>query len=177
MHERAAEFAARARDRYGADLEVLEFDAGTETAAAAADAVGCDTAAIASTIVVSLSGVAPESGDAVDGDYSEADDAADPLVAAITSGANRLDLDAVAAHFGATDAAMAPPARIREVVGWSIGGVPPICHDAALPTVFDPTLAGYDTVYGAAGTPSAVFAIDPERLAALADATTVDLTE
>ena len=162
MHERAAEFAARARDRHGVDLEVLEFDAGTETAAAAADAVGCDTAAIASTIVVSLSGG--------DGDEGR-------LVAAITSGANRLDLDAIAAHFGAAEAAMADPARIREAVGWSIGGVPPICHDAALPTVFDPTLAGYGTVYGAAGTPSAVFAIDPERLAALADATTVDLTE
>ncbi|MFC7324056.1 YbaK/EbsC family protein [Halorubrum rutilum] len=164
MHERAAEFAARARDRYGVDLEILEFDAGTETAAAAADAVGCDTAAIASTIVVSLSG-----GD-VEGDEGR-------LVAAITSGANRLDLDAVAAHFGADGAAMADPTRIRETVGWSIGGVPPLCHDAALPTVFDPTLAGYDTVYGAAGTPSAVFAIDPDRLASLAEATTVDLTE
>jgi RimJ/RimL family protein N-acetyltransferase len=90
---------------------------------------------------------------------------------------DRLDLDAVAAHFGADDAAMADPTRIRETVGWSIGGVPPLCHDAALPTVFDPTLAGYDTVYGAAGTPSAVFAIAPDRLASLAEATTVDLTE
>jgi prolyl-tRNA editing enzyme YbaK/EbsC (Cys-tRNA(Pro) deacylase) len=164
MHERAAEFAARARDRYGVDLEISEFDAGTETAAAAADAVGCDTAAIASTIVLSLSG------DDIEGNE-------DRLVAAITSGANRLDLNAVAAHFGADDAAMADPTRIRETVGWSIGGVPPLCHDAALPTVFDPTLAGYDTVYGAAGTPSAVFAIDPDRLASLAEATTVDLTE
>ncbi len=170
MHERAAEFAARARDRYGVDLEVLEFDTGTETAAAAADAVGCDTAAIASTIVVSLSGTDDESEGNADAD-------GDRLVAAITSGANRLDLEAVAAHFGAAEAAMADPTRIRETVGWSIGGVPPLCHDAALPTVFDPTLAGYDTVYGAAGTPSAVFAVDPERLAALADATTVDLTE
>ncbi|OYR55918.1 prolyl-tRNA editing protein [Halorubrum sp. Ea1] len=174
MHERAAEFAARARDRYGVDLDVLEFDAGTETAASAADAVGCDTAAIASTIVVSLSG-----GDTgADGGGGSADgDTGDRLVAAITSGANRLDLDAVAAHFGAAEATMADPVRIRETVGWSIGGVPPLCHDVALPTAFDPTLAGYDTVYGAAGTPSAVFAVDPERLAALADATTVDLTE
>ncbi|MDZ5813084.1 YbaK/EbsC family protein, partial [Halorubrum sp. AD140] len=99
------------------------------------------------------------------------------LVAAITSGANRLDLDAVADHFGADVAEMGDPSRIREVVGWSIGGVPPIGHDAALPTVFDPTLTEYDTVYGAAGTPSAVFAVDPETLADLADATVVDLTE
>ena len=161
MHERAIEFAERARERYGVDVEVLEFDAGTETAAAAADAVGCDTAAIASTIVVSLSG-----GDH-DGD----------LVAAITSGANRLDLDAVARHFGATTASMAAPRRIRDTVGWSIGGVPPLCHDADLSTVFDPTLTEYETVYGAAGTPSAVFAIDPNVLADLAEATVVDLTE
>jgi prolyl-tRNA editing enzyme YbaK/EbsC (Cys-tRNA(Pro) deacylase) len=161
MHERAAEFSERARDRYGVDLDVSEFDDGTETAAAAADAVGCETAAIASTIVVSVSG-----GDS-DGD----------LVAAITSGANRLDLAAVAERFGASTASMADPERIREVVGWSIGGVPPICHDTALPTVMDPTLDGFETVYAAAGTPSAVFAIDPVDLADLADATVVDLTE
>jgi len=164
MHERAAEFAELARDRHGVDLDVLEFDAGTETAAAAADAVGCDTAAIASTIVVSLAEPERETG-------------AENLVAAITSGANRLDLDAVAELFGAASAEMADPGRIREIVGWSIGGVPPICHDAALPTVFDPTLASYDTVYGAAGTPSAVFAIDPDDLADLAGATVVDVTE
>ena len=164
MHERAAEFRERARERYGVDLDVLEFDAGTETAAAAAAAVGCDTAAIASTIVVSLS----------DGESGTDEER---LVAAITSGANRLDLDAVAERFGAESAAMADPGRIREVVGWSIGGVPPICHDASLPAVFDPTLAEYGTVYGAAGTPSAVFAIDPETLVDLADATVVDLTQ
>ncbi|WP_096393324.1 aminoacyl-tRNA deacylase [Halorubrum trapanicum] len=161
MHPRAAEFQERARDRYEVDVEVLEFDAGTETAAAAADAVGCETGAIASTIVVSLAGGERDGG----------------LVAAVTSGANRLDLDAVAGHFGADAAEMGDPSRIREVVGWSIGGVPPIGHDAALQTVFDPTLTEYDTVYGAAGTPSAVFAVDPEMLAELADATVVDLTE
>ena len=161
MHERAAEFADRAESRYDAAVDVVEFEAGTKTAAAAADAVGCETAAIASTIVASLSG-------------GERDG---ELVAAITSGANRLDLDAVADHFGGEGAAMADPERIREVVGWSIGGVPPLCHETTIPTVFDPRLSEYDVVYGAAGTPSAVFAIDPERLAGLADATVADLTE
>jgi len=161
MHARAAEFVERARDRYGIDVEVMEFDEGTETAAAAAEAVGCETGAIASTIVVALSG-GPRDGE---------------LVVAITSGANRLDLDAVATHFDAESAAMGDPDAIRDTVGWSIGGVPPLCHDAAIPTVFDPTLTTYDVVYGAAGTPSAVFAIDPEVLVDLSEATIVDLTE
>ncbi len=161
MHERAAEFTERAAERYGVDIDVLEFDEGTKTAAAAAAAVGCETAAIASTIVVSLSG-------------GERDGM---LVAAITSGANRLDLAAVAEHFGADGASMGDPDRIRDTVGWSIGGVPPLCHDRSLPTVMDPTLTGFDVVYGAAGTPNTVFAITPDRLAELAAATVVDLTE
>ncbi|TKX77843.1 YbaK/EbsC family protein [Halorubrum sp. SD626R] len=161
MHERAAEFSEGVHERYGIDVDVLEFDAGTKTAAAAADAVGCDAAAIASTIVVSLADEGNGGG----------------LGAAITSGANRIDLDAVADHFDAAAAAMADPDRIRETIGWSIGGVPPLSHDATIPTVFDPTLTEYDTVYAAAGTPSALFAIDPRRLADLADATVIDLTE
>lgn len=160
MHERAAEFTERVRDRYDLDIDVLEFDSGTETAAAAADAVGCDTGAIASTIIISLAG----------GEQH------DQLVAAITSGANRVDLDAVAEHFGADSASMADPDRIRETIGWSIGGVPPLCHETSLPAVFDPTLTTYEVVYAAAGTPSSVFKVDPDRLSALADATVVDLT-
>ena len=160
MHERAAEFTERVHSEYDLDIDVLEFDSGTETAAAAADAVGCDTGAIASTIIVSLSGGERHG----------------QLVAAVTSGANRVDLDAIAERFGADSASMADPDRIRETIGWSIGGVPPLCHETSLPTVFDPTLTTYEAVYAAAGTPSSVFEIDPDRLSALADATVVDLT-
>ncbi len=176
MRERAAEFAERARDRYGVDLDVLEFDAGTETAAAAAEAVGCETAAIASTIVVSPSGE-DRDGDGEARRASGSRGSPDGLVAAITSGANRLDLDAVADHYDTSSASMADPGRIRDVVGWSIGGVPPVCHETDLPTVMDPTLDTFATVYGAAGTPSTAFPIDPADLAGLADATVVDLTE
>lgn len=161
MHERAVEFTERASTEYDLDIEPTEFPEGTKTAAAAADAVGCETAQIASSIVIELSG-GPNDGD---------------LVVAITSGANRVDLDAVAAHFGAESATMGDAGRIREEIGWSIGGVPPICHEAELQTVMDPTLTEYETVWGAAGTPSAVFPATPETLRKAADATVVDLTE
>jgi len=161
MHPRAEAFRDRARERYGIEVDVTEFPEGTETAAAAADAIGCTPAQIASSIVLALSG---------DGD-------GDRLAVAITSGANRVDLDAAADWFGAGAARMADAARIREVVGWSIGGVPPLCHDADLPTAMDPTLLEYDTVWAAAGTPATVFPVAPGRLRDLAGATAVDLTE
>lgn len=169
MHERAAEFVDRAAATYGVAVDVTEFPEGTKTAADAADAVDCDVAQIASSIVIELSGR---------GSASTADEAppAD-LVVAITSGANRVDLEAVAEYFDANGATMADADRIREVVGWSIGGVPPICHETALPTAMDPTLTEYDTVWAAAGTPSAVWPVAPDRLRELADASVVDLTE
>ncbi|MCL9817423.1 YbaK/EbsC family protein [Natronocalculus amylovorans] len=158
MHQRAETFCENAHERYGIELDVVEFPEGTKTAADAAAAVGCEVAQIASSIVL-----------AVD----------DELIVAVTSGANRVDMDAVASKFDApgSSVSMADPDRIKSVVGWSIGGVPPLCHETDVPTLFDPTLLTYETVYGAAGTPNAVFPIDPEALRSLADAEAVDVTE
>ena len=158
MHPRAEEFAARAHERYGVTVDVHEFDAGTSTAAAAADAVGCDVAQIASAIAV----------------WAGSD-----LVVCLTSGANRVDMAAVADLRGVpvADVGMADADAIRETLGWSIGGVPPLCHDADVPVYMDETLLEYDRVWAAAGTPEAVFPIAPGRLRELADATSAPLAE
>jgi prolyl-tRNA editing enzyme YbaK/EbsC (Cys-tRNA(Pro) deacylase) len=158
MHQRAEEFVACARERYGLDAEVREFSEGTETAAAAAEAIGCEVDQIASSLVFLV--------------------ADDPTVV-VTSGANRVSERKIADHFDvdATEVSMASPDTIREALGWSIGGVPPICHDADVPVLFDPHLTDYGVVWAAAGTPEAVWAIDPDRLIRLADATVADVTE
>lgn len=149
MHERAREFDETARDRYGFDPAVQEFEAGTRTAEAAADAIGCRVAQIASSIVVT------------DGDQ---------VAVVVTSGANRLDTDRVAETLGWASADLADPETVREATGWAIGGVPPFCHESALPTLVDETLLEFDEVWAAAGTPDAVFPIAPEQLLELADA-------
>ena len=156
MHQRAADFRERAAEEYGLDVEVHEFPEGTKTAADAAEAIGCDVAQIASSIVM-----------VVDGD----------LVVVVTSGANRVSEDRVADEFGAEDVRMANAGEVKEAIGWSIGGVPPICHDADVPVLFDETLLDHDTVWAAAGTPDAVFPVDPEELRELADARAADVAE
>lgn len=143
MHSRATEFRERALEQYGFDPEVREFPEGTKTAADAAAAVGCAVAQIASSIVV------------------ETDDG---LAVVVTSGANRVDMDAVAAELGVESARMADADDISDVVGWSIGGVPPFCHATDVPVLLDETLLAHDRVWAAAGTPQAVFPLVPERL-------------
>ncbi|MBX0325201.1 YbaK/EbsC family protein [Halomicroarcula sp. F13] len=158
MHPSAEQFVNRARDQYGVEIDAHEFPEGTKTAADAADAVGCELAQIASSIVMSVD---------------------DDLVVVVTSGANRVSESKVAAHFDVPEepVSMADAGQVKERIGWSIGGVPPICHDAAVPVLFDETLTKFDTVWAAAGTPEAVFPITPSRIRELSEATVLDVAE
>jgi Uncharacterized conserved protein len=72
---------------------------------------------------------------------------------------------------------LAAPAEVEATLGYQVGGVPPFCHDTAVPTYLDETLTTYDTVWAAAGAPEAVFPIAPETLARTADAEPVAVTE
>jgi len=156
MHERAAEFTERASEEHGVDVDVHEFDEGTKTAEDAADAVGCEVAQIASSIVVVVD---------------------DEPVVVVTSGANRVDLENVAVYVDGSDARMAEADEVKEATGWSIGGVPPFCHATDVPVLLDETLLDHDEVWAAAGTPTAVWPIDPGRLRDVADAEPADVAE
>lgn len=148
MHSRAAAFAEQAAADFDLDIDVQEFPDGTKTAADAAAVVGCDVAQIASGLVFVADG--------------------EPVMV-VTSGANTVDERRLATLTGADDVSMADPETVREATGYSIGGVPPFCHDGTLPVYVDETLLRHDTVWAAAGTPETVFPIDPDRLVACAD--------
>lgn len=156
MHPRAVEFRERAHDRYGFDPDVQEFPEGTKTAADAAAAIGCAVGQIASSIVV---------------------DTDDGLAVVVTSGANRVDMNAVATELGVGSAQMADADRIDDVIGWSIGGVPPFCHDSEVPVLLDETLLEYEQVWAAAGTPEAVFPLSPSELRELSGGRPTDVAE
>lgn len=158
MHPRAQAFADRARDEFSFEPVVEEFPEGTKTAADAAAAVGCREAQIASSLVFDVDG---------------------SLVVSVTSGANRVSEAALGEVFDVSAAAvsMADAERIRTELGWSIGGVPPFCHERTVPVLLDETLLTFETVWAAAGTPEAVFSIDPTALQQYAGAEPVAVSE
>jgi prolyl-tRNA editing enzyme YbaK/EbsC (Cys-tRNA(Pro) deacylase) len=158
MHPRTEEFLELAREAHGFDPEIAEFPEGTKTAADAAAAIGCDVAQIGSSIVFVADG--------------------EPVVV-VTSGANRVSKSKLAGLLGVApgEVRTADPDQVRAATGWSIGGVPPFCHDDDLPVFVDETLTEFDTVWVAAGTPEAVFPIAPDRILAFADARAVDVVE
>jgi prolyl-tRNA editing enzyme YbaK/EbsC (Cys-tRNA(Pro) deacylase) len=134
----------------GLPIAIRQMPASTRTAAEAAAACGCAVGEIVKSLV--FRGRA----------------SGRPLLI-LVSGANRVDEEAAAATVGE---ALARPdaAFVRAATGYAIGGIPPFGHTAALATFIDRDLLAFAEVWAAAGTPNAVFAVDPARLAAAVDA-------
>jgi prolyl-tRNA editing enzyme YbaK/EbsC (Cys-tRNA(Pro) deacylase) len=139
--------AARAK---GLDVAIVEMAESTRTAEDAAAACGCAVAQIVKSLV-----------------FRGAESGKPYLM--LVSGANRLDEKGVAAALGES-LARPDAAYVRDVTGFAIGGIPPLGHATPMQVFIDEELLGYDTVWAAAGTPRAVFAVDPKRLAVAAGA-------
>ena len=137
----------------GVDTRIEEFPSSTSTAQEAAATVGTSVGQIVKSLVF-LAGDSP--------------------VVALVSGLNRLDPQRLAALRGAA-IGKADADAVREVTGYSIGGVPPIGYPAPIPTYIDRDLLQYDVVWAAAGTPRHVFPIAPQELVRITGGSVADL--
>ena len=145
-----------AADALDLTIEVRRFPDGTKTAADAAAAIGVEVGQIVKSLVF----VADE----------------EPVLA-LTSGANRVDLDRLAALAGATAARRANPDEARAATGFAVGGTPPFGHPQRVRTFLDRDLLSFEEVWAAAGTPDAVFGTTPEELRRTSEAEVADLKE
>jgi prolyl-tRNA editing enzyme YbaK/EbsC (Cys-tRNA(Pro) deacylase) len=149
-----------AAERKGVHLEIVVFSESTHTAADAARAVDAELGQIVKSLVF----VAPGPG-------------GPEAVVALVSGANRVDIGALAGIVGMPGLRRASAQEAGDLTGFVIGGIPPFGHRTPLRVVMDPDLDRFATVWAAAGTPSAVFSIAPATLRDLADATVAPLAD
>ncbi|MGH2764205.1 MAG: YbaK/EbsC family protein [Thermoleophilaceae bacterium] len=138
MRDRLAD---RARE-LGLDVRVQRLESSTRTVRDAADAVGCQVAEIAKSIVFVADG--------------------DPVVC-VASGRHRIDTDKLADALDVAEVRQAAADEVRAATGFAIGGVPPFGHD--LPVLFDESLLEHERVWAAAGDPHSLFCVDPRQLA------------
>ena len=115
------------------------------SAAEAADALGIEVGQIASSIIFKLPNETP--------------------LLVITSGRHRVDTDLVARELTVDNLARVDADYVKELSGFSIGGVAPIgwIKPPAI-TLIDLVLNDYDVVWAAAGHPHAVFPTSYEEL-------------
>jgi prolyl-tRNA editing enzyme YbaK/EbsC (Cys-tRNA(Pro) deacylase) len=138
----------------GAQGPFLEYGASTKTAADAARALECDVGAIASCLVFVLDG--------------------EPVVI-IKSGASRVDTALFAELAKGVEVRRATPDEVRAATGQPIGGVSPINWPETLRVFIDDSLARYERIFSACGTPNAVFATTFDELALLTSARIIAL--
>jgi prolyl-tRNA editing enzyme YbaK/EbsC (Cys-tRNA(Pro) deacylase) len=124
--------------------DVRELDASTRTAPEAAAAVGCPLGAIVKSLVF------------------RGADGGEPLLV-LVSGDNRADEARVEAAAGFA-IGRADADFVRATTGYAIGGVPPVGHPSPLRTLMDEDLLRFGEVWAAAGTPRAVFPVEPDAL-------------
>jgi prolyl-tRNA editing enzyme YbaK/EbsC (Cys-tRNA(Pro) deacylase) len=140
----------------GLSIEIRTMPASTRTAAEAAAAVQASVGQIVKSLIF------------------KGKTSARPYLI-LASGTNRVNEPAVARTLG--EAITRPDATfVRDATGFAIGGVPPLGHTVRLVTVMDEDLLQYETIWAAAGTPSAVFAVAPERLREAVQAQVIKVT-
>ena len=141
----------------GSNAVVVEHENPGRTAAEAAALLRCDIAQIAKSII-----------------FKSASTGKSVLV--VTSGANRVEENKVAAILG-DKLAKADAPFVREQTGFAIGGVPPLAHVNPGSILLDVDLLKFDQVFPAGGTPHAMFAIDPNELLRISGARVADVRQ
>jgi prolyl-tRNA editing enzyme YbaK/EbsC (Cys-tRNA(Pro) deacylase) len=129
-------------------IKVLSDSA--RTAQEAADGLGIEVGQIASSLIFKLP------------DHS-------PLLI-ITSGRHRVDVDLVAKNLGIEKLERVDAAYVKEISGFSIGGVAPIGWISPATIIIDQALNDYDVVWAAAGHPHAVYPTSFKELLQCTDA-------
>ncbi|MES0869631.1 Cys-tRNA(Pro) deacylase, prolyl-tRNA editing enzyme YbaK/EbsC [Pseudovibrio denitrificans] len=124
-------------DERGLGLKVVELPDSSRSAAEAAQALGCAQEQIVKSLV-----------------FQKLD--SEEAILVLASGTNRVNEEAISALVGGPIGR--PDAKfVRNVTGFSIGGIPPLGHKQQLTVYVDEDLLGFDEVWAAAGTPNAVF--------------------
>ena len=141
----------------GVDGSIVALPAAARTARAAAEAIGCELAQIANSLV-----------------FRGATSGAPLLVMA--SGANRVDTARAAAIVG-EPLDKADAAFVRAATGFAIGGVAPVGHCAPVRTLIDRELFRHAEIWAAAGHPHTVFRLTPDELLRLTGGTVAEVAE
>ena len=95
----------------------------------------------------------------------------------LISGDKRCSLNKLKKITNVKDLSMADAKKVKEVTGFTIGGVSPIGSKNKLETMIDENLGRFDCLYGAAGHPNVVFKITFTNLEKITFGKIMDITE
>jgi Cys-tRNA(Pro) deacylase len=138
------------------NLHVVILEQTARTANDAATALGCNVGAIVKSLLFKIG---------------------DKFCLCLVSGDKRCSLNKLKKKLNEKDVLMASPEEVKQVTGYTIGGVSPIGHLVKIKIYMDKNLERFSKVFAAAGHPNAIFGISFFELKKLTNAEVDDLTE
>ena len=95
----------------------------------------------------------------------------------LIAGDKRCSLNKVKKILNEKDVSMASADQVKEMTGFTIGGVSPVGHLNSIKIIIDQSLSRFDNIFGAAGHPNCVFKINFTNLQKITNGEVVDITE
>ena len=95
----------------------------------------------------------------------------------LVAGDKRCSLSKIKKILNEIDVSMGSADQVKEITGFTIGGVSPVAHINPLKIYIDESLSRFKNIYGAAGHPNCVFKIDFENLQKITSGEVMDISE
>ena len=99
------------------------------------------------------------------------------FVLCLVSGDKKCSLNKLKKILGEKDVSMANADQVKEITGYTIGGVSPIGHLTKVNILIDNNLARFEDIFAAAGHPNCIFKINFEQLLKLTNGKIEELVE
>ncbi len=136
--------------------KIIVLDTSARTALEAASSLGCEVGAIIKSLLFKTGS---------------------NFTLCLVAGDKRASLNKIKKTLKIKDASMASAEDVKNITGYTIGGVSPIGHLKKINILIDKSLNRFNALFAAAGHPNCVFEIDFNNLQKITNGYTEEITE
>ena len=137
-------------------MSVITLDSSARTALEAASSLDCDVGAIVKSLLFRTENT---------------------FTLFLVSGDKKASLNKIKKTLNIKDASMASPDDVKNITGYTIGGVSPVGHLNKIQILIDHSLARFKNLYAAAGHPNCVFKTNFDDLKKITNGSIEDITQ
>ena len=148
--------AEKSLKKFNSEINVIYLKNSARTAIEAASSLGCEVGAIVKSLLFKT-----------DNTFS----------LFLVAGDKKVSLNKIKKTLNLKNVCMASAEEVKNVTGYTIGGVSPVGHLNKIDTFVDISLKRFNELYAAAGHPNCVFKINFINLQKITNGQTKDLTE
>ena len=148
--------AEKSIKEYNNEMSVIVLDSSAKTAIEAASSLGCEVGAIVKSLLFKTENT---------------------FTLFLVSGDKKASLNKIKKTLNINDASMASPDDVKNITGYTIGGVSPVGHLNKIEIFIDHSLARFENLYAAAGHPNCVFETNFDDLQKITNGFIKDITQ